>query len=84
MFHIGVHNLPPEEARALEAGMAIVTADPRSERVAEMLAAMHAMKDVLLVLNHPFRSEERVEAANTSACCESFWRSSERGSTRWN
>ena len=63
MFHIGVHNLPPEEARALEAGMAIVTADPRSERVAEMLAAMHAMKDMLLVLNHPFRSQERVEAA---------------------
>lgn len=60
-FHIGVHNLPPEQARGLEAAMAVATAAPSSGRVAELLAGMHAMPDVLLVLNHPFSSEAHME-----------------------
>jgi len=57
MFHIGVHNLPPFQAREFESAMAAVTAAPARERIAELLAAMHAMPDVLLVLNHPFSCE---------------------------
>jgi hypothetical protein len=60
MFHIGVHNLPAEEARAFEAAMAEATAAPTRERIAELLAAFDAAKDVLLVLNHPFSCEARV------------------------
>ena len=41
----------------------VATAAPVSGRVAELLAAMHAMPDVLLVLNHPFSCEELVERA---------------------
>src|SRR5258707_220226 len=51
VFHIGVHNLPPDQARGFEAAMAIATASPTRESVAELLAEMHALPDVLLVLN---------------------------------
>jgi hypothetical protein len=61
VFHIGVHNLPADRARDLEAAMAVATAAPQSYRIAELLAAMSAMPEVLLVLNHPFCCEELVE-----------------------
>jgi hypothetical protein len=60
MFHIGVHNLPPDQARDLEAAMAVATAAPTSVQVSDLLAAMHAMDDTLIVLNHPFSCEARV------------------------
>jgi len=63
VFHIGMHNLPPERARELEAAMAAVTAAPGSARIAELLAAMHALPGVLIVLNHPFSCEELVTRA---------------------
>jgi hypothetical protein len=63
VFHIGVHNLPPDRARGLEAAMSAATAAPTSGRVAELLAEMHAMPDALLVLNHPFSCEELAERA---------------------
>jgi len=63
VFHIGVHNLPPDQARGFEAAMAIATASPARESIAELLAEMHALPDVLLVLNHPFSCEELVERA---------------------
>jgi hypothetical protein len=61
VFHIGVHNLPPAQARPLEAAMAAVTQAPASQRIAELLAALHAIPDVLIVLNHPFSCEELVD-----------------------
>jgi hypothetical protein len=63
VFHIGVHNLPAERARAFEAAMAIATAAPTRESIADLLAEIHALPDVLLVLNHPFSCEELVERA---------------------
>jgi hypothetical protein len=63
VFHIGVHNLPPEQARGIETAMAAATAAPVSGRTAALLAEMHAMPDVLLVLNHPFSCEELTERA---------------------
>jgi hypothetical protein len=63
VFHIGVHNLPPEEALALQAAMAAVTAAPEPACVRELLSALDRMPDVLLVLNHPFCCEEKVDRA---------------------
>jgi hypothetical protein len=60
MFHIGVHNLPAEDARAFEAAMAEVTGSPTRERITELLADLHTTNDLLLVLNHPFSCEARV------------------------
>jgi hypothetical protein len=64
VFHVGVHNLPAEEARGLQVAMAAATAAPASGAVAGLLAAMHAMENVLVVLNHPFSCEERVDRAS--------------------
>jgi hypothetical protein len=63
MFHIGVHNLPVGQARDLAAGMARVTANPTPTLVGEMFAELNALPDVLLVLNHPYSNEERVDLA---------------------
>jgi hypothetical protein len=61
VFHIGVYNLPPSQARSLAEAMARCTANPAPELLAEMLAELDALPDVLLVLNHPYSNEERVE-----------------------
>jgi len=61
VFHIGVHNLPPENAASLASEMARTTAAPSFSRIRELLAAMHAMPQVLLVLNHPFTCEDLVD-----------------------
>jgi hypothetical protein len=61
VFHIGVHNLPPDQALELYSEMAVITASPSSERIAGLLAELHAMPDVLLVLNHPFSSGELID-----------------------
>lgn len=59
VFHLGVHNLPPDDARDLFDGMKRITAAPRQEGLLPMLQALDAMPDVLLVLNHPLSSEMR-------------------------
>ncbi|HUP03406.1 MAG TPA: hypothetical protein VMU19_05425 [Bryobacteraceae bacterium] len=64
VFHLGVHNLPSASASALFAWMARYTAQPREELLAEILAALDEQEGVLLVLNHPFLSEERLERAD--------------------
>jgi hypothetical protein len=56
-FHIGVHNVPSEQARPLLAEMNAFTADPNDARLAELLSALHEIKQVLLVLNHPLNDE---------------------------
>lgn len=64
VFHVGVHNLPPDQARGLEAAMALATAAPAWERTAELLAGLHAMPDVLVVLNHPFSCEQLLDRSD--------------------
>jgi hypothetical protein len=61
VFHIGVHNLPVDQARGLEVEMARVTANPAPAAIAGMLGTLDSLPDVLLVLNHPLSNEERVE-----------------------
>jgi hypothetical protein len=52
-LHLGVHNLPEAEAESIVAAMNAYTANPHEEVLREILADLHARKDVLLVLNHP-------------------------------
>ena len=61
VFHIGVHNLPPDTAAAFDAEMARYTAQPNEELLAEILAAFDEIEGVLVVLNHPFINEERLD-----------------------
>lgn len=51
-FHLGLHNLPPSRAKRVQSELAAYTADPQPARVRDLLAALHADPDVLVVLNH--------------------------------
>ena len=51
--HLGVHNLPPGRAVSLVAEMQAYTADPHEAKLAELLAALSEIPEVLIVLNHP-------------------------------
>jgi len=62
-FHLGVHNLPPECAHELFARMKAYTAAPAAALFTEILEALHASKDTLVVLNHPFWDEKGLGAA---------------------
>lgn len=52
-FHVGIHNLSPRTAVSTMGQMKECTEAPRPGRLGEMLAALHADRDCLIVLNHP-------------------------------
>lgn len=59
-FHIGVHNLPPDSARALWAEMASATASGDETRLAKSLDALRGFEESLVVLNHPHWDEKGI------------------------
>jgi hypothetical protein len=68
ILHFGIHNLPHESDRSWLAAMAAYTLRPREEDLPELLNALSAIPEVLIVLNHPFWLEEGVqEAAHRAA-----------------
>jgi hypothetical protein len=52
-FHIGVHNLPSDTGQQWMARMAAYTAVPEPAKLAAILRELHALPNVLVVLNHP-------------------------------
>ena len=52
-FHLGIHNLPSARAKHWMQTLADYTAHPSDARLTEILAALHAEPDVLIVFNHP-------------------------------
>lgn len=52
-FHLGIHNLPSESGAAWMKTFADFTAKPSDALLSELLAALHAMPNVLIVFNHP-------------------------------
>ena len=63
VFHLGVHNLPPERARAFQAEMARYTAAPEPDLLTSLLEELDQIPNVLTVLNHPFCCEFRIPRA---------------------
>jgi hypothetical protein len=61
ILHFGIHNLPANCDRPLMAAMAAYTAAPDEARLPEMLSALAAIPEALVVLNHPFWLEEGVQ-----------------------
>jgi hypothetical protein len=59
VFHLGIHNLPADDARFLFNQMRAITANPAPQRLASMLQSLHAIPGVLVVLNHPLINEMR-------------------------
>jgi len=52
-FHLGIHNLPSARATEWMATLAEHTKNPSDARLAEILSALHAEPNVLVVFNHP-------------------------------
>jgi len=67
IFHLGIHNLPPAEARKWLSAMAAYTAAPDEAVLPQILSECARIPDVLIVLNHPFWLEEGVEESDHRA-----------------
>jgi hypothetical protein len=59
-FHLGVHNLAAGDARQWMSDLAEYTASPEPARLTELLDALNASSNVLVVLNHPFWDEKGI------------------------
>jgi hypothetical protein len=64
ILHLGIHNLPPAQARQWMSLMAAYTSAPDEPRLSPILRELSAIPDVLIVLNHPFWLEEGVEESD--------------------
>lgn len=52
-FHLGIHNLPSAEALHWMQRLEHFTLEPSDARLTRMLQELHALPQVLIVLNHP-------------------------------
>lgn len=52
-FHLGIHNLPSESGAMWMKTFEEYTANPDESRLTEILSALHALPNVLIVFNHP-------------------------------
>jgi hypothetical protein len=52
-FHLGVHNLPSARATEWMSTLAEYTAHPSNARLTEILSALNAEPNVLVIFNHP-------------------------------
>ncbi len=52
-FHLGIHNLPSDQGPAWMKVFEEYTASPNETKLTEILAALHALPNVLIVFNHP-------------------------------
>ena len=52
-FHFGIHNLPSDQGAGWMKTFEEYTANPEEKRLTEILAALHALPNVLIVFNHP-------------------------------
>lgn len=52
-FHLGIHNLPSETGAEWMRTFEEFTAKPSNARLTEILSALHALPNVLIIFNHP-------------------------------
>jgi len=71
-FHLGVHNLPADEAHSLFAAMRNYTAAPSSEGLDDVLAELDQHREVLIVLNHALWDETGVGKDRHRQCLDAF------------
>ena len=79
IFHLGVHNLPAEQAHGWMEEFAEFTAKPSTGRLRELFGELNANPGVLIVLNHPFWDADGGAAERHEVALSNFlkrWRSS--------
>ena len=52
-FHLGIHNLPSDAGADWMRTFEEYTANPSETRLTEILSALHALPNVLIIFNHP-------------------------------
>jgi hypothetical protein len=72
IFHIGVHNLPANDAQAWMTLMQSYTARPEAPRLADIFAALDSRRNILVVLNHPFWMETGIGERAHAEALEAF------------
>jgi hypothetical protein len=60
VFHLGVHNLPSNQAQTIVHDLAAYTRKPSERRLCELLYLLDGFPDVLLVFNHPLWTQSCV------------------------
>ena len=60
VFHLGVHNLPPDRAPRIVADLAEQTRNPSDALMLELLEMLDEFPDVLVVFNHPMWNQSQV------------------------
>jgi hypothetical protein len=73
-FHLGIHNLPPSQARALFCEMLRYREEPSPESLRAILAEICAADGSLAVWNHPLWDEKGVGQATHNADASEFLR----------
>lgn len=71
-FHLGVHNLPAADARKWMNELKACTAEPCTGRVCDLLRALHAIPEVLLVFNHPMWNQSAISAVEFAQNLDDF------------
>ncbi len=73
-FHVGVHNLPKQNAEQITETLLDYTFgdDPTDEKLTEMFAMLNDLPGVLVILNHPIWDIELVGAERHEALLKEF------------
>jgi hypothetical protein len=53
VFHLGVHNLPKDEAASVMEVLAAYTANPVNARLSKLMGILREFPDTMMILNHP-------------------------------
>lgn len=71
-FHIGVHNLHPDQAQEIMREMEELTTNPTVDRLRTILADLASKPDVLIILNHPHWDQAWLGAEKHERLLEQF------------
>lgn len=71
-FHLGIHNLPSARAHQIAADLDRFRRDCPHCPLTEQLALLHAIPDVLIVLNHPFWDQAGLGASTHALLLDRF------------
>lgn len=73
-LHLGLHNLPPDCARAIFNDLAAFTAAPDPARLPQLLEALSENHETLIVFNHPCWDEKGIGADQHARLAADFLR----------
>jgi hypothetical protein len=71
-FHLGIHNLPSAQGAQWMRTFQAFTAKPSNARLTELLSALHALPNVLIVFNHPMWDLYEIGSARHALRVEEF------------